>query len=453
MEISIIGTGYVGLVTGTCLAAKGHNVTCVDINPDIVAQINQGRSPIFESGLDELLLNAVSAGKLRATTEPYDAVSQSDVTLICVGTPRGPSGINLTHIISAAQSVGKALASKSAYHVVAVKSTVLPGTTEAIVKTTIESYSGRGVGDHWGLCMTPEFLREGQAVNDFLSSDRIIIGASDDRAGEVLLQVYAHLDCPKIITSLPTAEMTKYVANSLFATLISFSNEIANLCSSVPGVDARDIWKGVHLDRRLTPLTAEPGRPSGIVEYLWHGLGFGGSCFPKDVAAFRQLGKQLGSPTPVLDAVLATNSSQPLRLVTLIKKEMEIKGRTVAVLGLAFKPGTDDVRESPALPVIKALVDGGARVVAHDPVAISRAQSHPDLAGVTLVREWSSALKNADACCLVTAWPEYQKIRPNDFRRLMRQPIVIDGRGLYDPIELTRAGVIWRGIGYTPESL
>ena len=451
MEISIIGTGYVGLVTGACLAAGGHNIICVDINPDIVTLINQGQSPIFESGLDELLRNAVSAGKLRATNATHEAVSQSDVTLICVGTPPGPSGVDLSYITSAAQNVGTALASKSTYHVVAVKSTVLPGTTEGIVKTTIESYSGRSLGDRWGLCMTPEFLREGQAVSDFLSPDRIVIGSSDERSGKVLLQVFTHLDCPKMMTSLTTAEMIKYVANSLFATAISFSNEIANLCSSIPGIDARDVWKGVHLDRRLTPLTPKPRRPAGIVEYLCHGLGFGGSCFPKDVGAFRQFGKQLGAPTPLLDAVLATNHRQPLRLVALIEQEMKIKDRTVAILGLAFKPGTDDLRESPALPVIKALLEGEARVVAHDPIAISRAQCHPAFAGVTLVRDWPSALKDADACCLVTAWPDYQKITPNDFKRLMRQPIVIDGRGLYDPTELTRAGVTWRGIGYFPE--
>jgi UDPglucose 6-dehydrogenase len=452
MEISIIGAGYVGLVTAACLASRGHNVMCVDINPDTVTQINRGQSPIFESGIDELLRTTVSAGNLRATTAIHDAVCQSNLTLICVGTPSGPSGVNLTHIIAVARSVGTALQSKSGYHVVAVKSTVLPGTTEGIIKTTIESHAGRSLGDGWGLCMTPEFLREGQAVNDFLSPDRIVIGASDDRAGEVLLQLHADLDCPKIVTSLRTAEMIKYVANSFFATVISFSNEIANLCTSIPGINARDVWKGVHLDRRLTPMTGEPRRPCGAVEFLWHGLGFGGSCFPKDVTAFSQFGKQLGASTPLLDAVLNTNDNQPLRLVSLIKKEMEIRDRTVAILGLAFKPGTDDLRESTALPIIKALIDGKARVVAHDPAAIFRAQSHPAFADVTLVREWPSALKDADVCCLVTAWPEYRKITPIDFRRLMRQPIVIDGRGLYDPTELARAGVMWRGIGYTPES-
>jgi UDPglucose 6-dehydrogenase/GDP-mannose 6-dehydrogenase len=451
MEVSIIGAGYVGLVTATCLAARGHTVVCADINADTVARINRGQSPIFECGLDELLRSTVGSGKLRATTAIHHAVRDSMLTLICVGTPRAPSGVNLRQTVAAAESVGAALATKSAYHVVAVKSTVLPGTTEGVIKTTLESQAGRRVGDGWGLCMTPEFLREGQAINDFLTPDRVVIGSWDDKAANVLLQLYADSDCPKLVTSLRTAEMIKYVANSFFATVISFANEMANLCASIPGIDARDVWKGVHLDRRLTPLTGEVRQPSGVVEFLWHGLGFGGSCFPKDVTALGELGKQLGASTVVLDAVLTTNAAQPLKVVDLIKKETEIRDRTVAILGLAFKPGTDDLRDSSALPIIKALLDEKALVVAHDPVAILRAQSHSAFADVTLVRDWSSALKDADVCCLVTAWPEYQKISPGDFRRLMRHPIVVDGRGLYDSTELACAGVRWRGIGLTPE--
>jgi UDPglucose 6-dehydrogenase/GDP-mannose 6-dehydrogenase len=452
MKISIIGTGYVGLVTGACLASAGHEVACVDVNPDIVGQINRGETPIFEAGLDEIVRTTVESRKLRATTDTCEAVCGSDVTFICVGTPTGPSGADLSYIISAADSIGVALAVKGSYHVVAVKSTVLPGTTEGIVRSAIEARVKQPVGEAWGLCMTPEFLREGHAVNDFLTPDRVVIGASDRRAGEIVAQVFAGYDCPRVITSVPTAEMTKYVANSLFATMISFSNEVANLCSSTSGINAQDVWKGVHLDRRLTPLTDGPRRPAGLVEYLWHGLGFGGSCFPKDVAAFQGFGKEMDTPTPLLDAVLSTNISQPLRVVSLLEKEMKIHGSTVAILGLSFKPGTDDLRESPAIPVTRALRDRGACVVAHDPVALGRAQADPNFADVTLVQDWSSALKDADACCLITAWPEYREITGHHFRRLMRQPIVVDGRGLYDPSELMRAGVLWRGIGYTPEA-
>jgi UDPglucose 6-dehydrogenase len=450
MNIAIIGTGYVGLVTGVCLAAVGHTITCVDLKPEIVAQINRGRSPIYEAGLGELLAHAVAAGKLRATTEHRSAVLETEVTLICVGTPNGVSRVDLRQVISAAESVGAALADKAGYHVVAVKSTVLPGTTEEVVKSALEVCSGRRHGDGWGLCMNPEFLREGRAVEDFLAPDRVVIGALDDRAADALLAVYAHMDCPKIITSTRTAEMIKYVANSLFATMISFSNEIANLCTATPGINVREVWSGVHLDRRLTPVAAEAGRPAGLIEYLWHGLGFGGSCFPKDVTALSEFGREWGAPTPILDAVLSTNTAQPLRLIALLEREIEVAGQAVAVLGLTFKPGTDDLRESPALPVVAALRQRGACVIAHDPIAMPGAQQHAAFEGVTFAADWPSALKGADACCIVTAWPEYRAIRPEEFRRLMRHPLVIDGRGMFDPAALAAAGVTWRGIGFMP---
>ena len=451
MNVSILGTGYVGVVTGACLAASGHKVICVDVNADVVRQINNGHTPIHEAGLGELLPEMVRSQMLSATTDSAGAVSNTDVTFICVGTPNAASGIDLQQIVSASEKVGESLAEKNDYHVVAVKSTVLPGITEGVVKQTIEERSGRKLGDGWGLCMNPEFLREGRAVADFMSPDRIVIGASDHRAGATLLGVYSHLDCPKVMTTPRTAEMIKYVANSLFATMISFSNEIANICSAIPNLNARRVWEGVHLDRRLTPMPRERGRPAGLIEYLWHGLGFGGSCFPKDVQALRKLGKRLGQVTPMLDAVLATNASQPSRLVALLENEIDVAGQRVAVLGLAFKPGTDDLRESPAVPVVTALRKQGAHVIAHDPVAMTRAKGLSVFEGVSFASDCSAALKQADACLIVTAWPEYGKIRPGDFRRLMRNPLVIDGRGLFDLEAMETAGVKWRGIGYLPE--
>lgn len=451
MNVSIIGTGYVGVVTGACLAAGGHKVICVDVNADVVRQINNGHTPIYEAGLGELLPEMVRSEMLSATTDPAGAVLNTDITFICVGTPNAVSGINLEQIVSASEKVGESLAEKDGYHVVAVKSTVLPGITEGVVKQTIEERSGRKLGDGWGLCMNPEFLREGRAVADCMSPDRVVIGASDDRAGATLLGVYSHLDCPKVMTTPRTAEMIKYVANSLFATMISFSNEIANICSAIPNLNVRRVWEGVHLDRRLTPLSGEGGRPAGLIEYLWHGLGFGGSCFPKDVQALRKLGKRLGQATSLLDAVIATNESQPSRLVALLENEIDITGKTVAVLGLAFKPGTDDVRESPALAVVTALRQHGAHVIVHDPVAMHRAKGLSLFEGVSFACDWSAALKQADACLIVTAWPEYRKIPPGDFRRLMRNPLVIDGRGLFDLEAMEAAGVKWHGIGYLPE--
>jgi UDPglucose 6-dehydrogenase len=450
VNISIVGTGYVGIVSGTCLAAKGHCVTCVDTKSEIVAQINRGVAPVYEPGLQKLLAHAVINGKLRATTDCRNAVLDTDVTVICVGTPTAPSGMDLTQVISASKSIGYALAEKNTYHVVAVKSTVLPGTTEDSVNTALEKTSGRRVGDGWGLCMNPEFLREGHAVNDFIYTDRVVIGTSDKRAAEVLLDMYRHLDCLKIVTSLRTAEMIKYAANSLFATLISYSNEIANLCKAAGGIDVREMWRGVHLDRRLTPISRRNGNPAGVVEYLWHGLGFGGSCFPKDVAALRQLGKHLGEETLILDAVLTINAMQPLQVVSLLEKETEVTGQRVAILGLAFKPGTDDIRESPAIPIVTALRQRGAMIIAHDPAAIPQARRHTAFESVTFVNDYQAALTGADACCIVTSWPEYKAIAPGVFSKLMRRPLVIDGRGLYDPDVLAIAGVEWRGIGYEP---
>ena len=451
MKISVMGTGYVGLVSGTCLAERGHQVTCIDIRSEVVQEINAGRPPIHEIGLDNLLRSARDKGMLSATTDAKTAILDSDVTLICVGTPTVDGRMDMSQIVAAAKEIGSALASKRGYHVVAVKSTVLPGTTEGPVKAAIESHSGRKVGDGWGLCMNPEFLREGRAVEDFRVPDRIVVGATDSMTAEVFLNVYADFTCPKLVTTPRTAEMIKYVSNSLLATMISFSNEIGNMCSAVPGVDARLVWKGVHLDRRLTPINGQVGGAAGVTEYLWHGLGFGGSCFPKDVAALRSFGRTVGEQTRMLDAVLDINADQPLRMVALLEKELKLAGKTVAVLGLAFKPGTDDLRESPALPLVAELRRKGAKVLAHDPIAMPHAKKRPEFRDVVFAEGWEEALKKSDACCLVTAWPEYRSIQPTDFLKLMTRALVIDGRGVFEPAAMAAAGVVWRGVGYTPE--
>ncbi|MFZ1843792.1 MAG: UDP-glucose/GDP-mannose dehydrogenase family protein [Nitrospira sp.] len=452
MKISVMGTGYVGLVSGTCLAERGHQVTCIDIRSEVVQEINAGRPPIHEIGLDNLLRSARDKGMLSATTDAKTAILDSDVTLICVGTPTVDGRMDMSQIVAAAKEIGSALASKRGYHVVAVKSTVLPGTTEGPVKAAIESHSGKKVGDGWGLCMNPEFLREGRAVEDFRVPDRIVVGATDSMTAEVFLNVYADFTCPKLVTTPRTAEMIKYVSNSLLATMISFSNEIGNMCSAVPGVDARLVWKGVHLDRRLTPINGQVGGAAGVTEYLWHGLGFGGSCFPKDVAALRSFGRTVGEQTRMLDAVLDINTDQPLRMVALLEKELSLAGKTVAVLGLAFKPGTDDLRESPALPLVAELRKKGAKVLVHDPIAMPHAKKRPEFRDVVFAEDWAEALRKSDACCLVTAWPEYRNIQPTNFQKLMTRALVIDGRGVFEPAAMAAAGVVWRGVGYTPES-
>lgn len=452
MKISVMGTGYVGLVSGTCLAERGHQVTCIDIRSEVVQEINAGRPPIHEIGLDNLLRSARDKGMLSATTDAKTAIFDSDVTLICVGTPTVDGRMDMSQIVAAAKEIGSALASKRGYHVVAVKSTVLPGTTEGPVKAAIESHSGKKVGHGWGLCMNPEFLREGRAVEDFRVPDRIVVGATDSMTAEVFLNVYADFTCPKLVTTPRTAEMIKYVSNSLLATMISFSNEIGNMCSAVPGVDARLVWKGVHLDRRLTPINGQVGGAAGVTEYLWHGLGFGGSCFPKDVAALRSFGRTVGEQTRMLDAVLDINTDQPLRMVALLEKELSLAGKTVAVLGLAFKPGTDDLRESPALPLVAELRKKGAKVLVHDPIAMPHAKKRPEFRDVVFAEDWAEALRKSDACCLVTAWPEYRNIQPTNFQKLMTRALVIDGRGVFEPAAMAAAGVVWRGVGYTPES-
>ena len=452
MKISVMGTGYVGLVSGTCLAERGHQVTCIDIRSEVVQEINAGRPPIHEIGLDNLLRSARDKGMLSATTDAKTAILDSDVTLICVGTPTVDGRMDMSQIVAAAKEIGSALASKRGYHVVAVKSTVLPGTTEGPVKAGIESHSGKKVGHGWGLCMNPEFLREGRAVEDFRVPDRIVVGATDSMTAEVFLNVYADFTCPKLVTTPRTAEMIKYVSNSLLATMISFSNEIGNMCSAVPGVDARLVWKGVHLDRRLTPINGQVGGAAGVTEYLWHGLGFGGSCFPKDVAALRSFGRTVGEQTRMLDAVLDINTDQPLRMVALLEKELSLAGKTVAVLGLAFKPGTDDLRESPALPLVAELRKKGAKVLVHDPIAMPHAKKRPEFRDVVFAEDWAEALRKSDACCLVTAWPEYRNIQPTNFQKLMTRALVIDGRGVFEPAAMAAAGVVWRGVGYTPES-
>ena len=452
MKISVMGTGYVGLVSGTCLAERGHQVTCIDIRSEVVQEINAGRPPIHEIGLDNLLRSARDKGMLSATTDAKTAILDSDVTLICVGTPTVDGRMDMSQIVAAAKEIGSALASKRGYHVVAVKSTVLPGTTEGPVKAAIESHSGKKVGDGWGLCMNPEFLREGRAVEDFRVPDRIVVGYTDSMTAEVFLKVYADFTCPKLVTTPRTAEMIKYVSNSLLATMISFSNEIGNMCSAVPGVDARLVWKGVHLDRRLTPINGQVGGAAGVTEYLWHGLGFGGSCFPKDVAALRSFGRTVGEQTRMLDAVLDINADQPLRMVALLEKELNLAGKTVAVLGLAFKPGTDDLRESPALPLVAELRKKGAKVLVHDPIAMPHAKKRPEFRDVVFAEDWAEALRKSDACCLVTAWPEYRNIQPTNFQKLMTRALVIDGRGVFEPAAMAAAGVVWRGVGYTPES-
>lgn len=444
MKISIVGTGYVGLVTGACLADKGHSVTCVDLDREKVDRINRSEPPIFEAGLEELLDENVP-DRLRATTNLPEAVRESTVTFIAVGTPFDGEEIDLSQVVGAAEEIGEALKDKKTYHVVVVKSTVVPGTTDERVLPALERASGRRAGRHFGVGVNPEFLREGVAVSDFMDPDRVVLGGIDRKTVEILQSVYDVFPrADALTTTTKTAEMIKYASNSLFATLISFSNEIASVCSKLGGIDVVDVMRGVHLDKRVSPLLPDHSRiVPGVTSYLEAGCGFGGSCFPKDVRALIAHGRKAGASMPLLGSVMEVNDRRPHRLVELVRKHYESLDRTrVAVLGLSFKPGTDDMRESPAIPVIRALQEAGAAVRAFDPAAKCEAEERFRGNGVALCDDMEDAVDGADAVILVTSWPEFRGL-PALLEGRSAQPLVVDGRRMLDPKSVQR----YEGIG------
>jgi len=456
MRIAVIGTGYVGLVSGTCLAELGHEVACVDIDAEKVRMIQSGTSPIFEPGLSELLTKHTASGTLHATTDLAEAVLWSEIIIIAVGTPSLPDGsIDLTYVKQTALEIGDALRTDNVYRVVVVKSTSVPGTTDSVVIPILEAHANRSLGT-FGVCMNPEFLREGTAVADFLDPDRIVIGASDDRAGHLYAEVYQSISCPLLHTNLRSAEMTKYTANALLPLLVSFSNEIATLCEEIGGVDVKDVMAGVHLDRRFMPKVSErsvkhEGRiEPGMLRFLEAGSGFGGSCFPKDVRALTALAKSYGYEPHLLDGILTKNTEQPLRLLARVEKQLGgFGGKTVAVWGLAFKPETDDVRESIALPVIRALCERGARVIAHDPQAIDQARGALTDLPVVFVKNANDAIFDAHALFVLTAWNVY-RIADLSLLEPFMQPsaVVADGRRLFDRAFVESSGLRYIGVGY-----
>jgi len=408
MRVSIVGTGYVGLVTGACLAEAGHEVTCVDTNPERVIMVNEAKPPFHEPGLPELLASVSLIG----TLDLEMAVRESDLTMIAVGTPFDGTQIDLSYVESVAAQVGLALKEKDGYHVVVVKSTVVPGTTEKLVLPLLEKHSGKRAGSGFGVGMNPEFLSEGSALRDARSPDRIVLGGIDPRTLGVMAALYEPWhETPVLMVSTAAAEMIKYASNALQAMLISFSNEMANLAATVDGVDIVEVERGLHLSELV--------RDAPVVSFLKSGCGFGGSCFPKDLAALAAFGATQGIPMPITSAVLDVNRSQPARLVSLLG---DVLGKRVAVLGVSFKPGTDDIRESPAIDIISLLLERGAEVVAFDPVAVA-----PDVPHASTLDD---ALDGADAVVLVTAWPEFAEV-PG---KLAGRPIpVADGRRLWSP--------------------
>jgi UDPglucose 6-dehydrogenase len=419
MHLTIIGTGYVGLVTGACFAKLGHTVTCVDIDPEKVQKINKGVSPIYEEGLDGLLITYKD--RISATTDYAKAMERSDITFLCVGTPSLKNGaIDLRFIQEAAQQIAEILKNTNRWHLLVVKSTVLPGTTQQIIFPLLEQYSGKKVGTDIGLAMNPEFLKEGVAIKDFLEPDRIVIGSYDEKSKSMLRELYKNFSCPLVETSLSAAEMIKYASNAFLATKISFINEIGNLCKRLD-IDTYDVATGMGLDKRI-------GRP-----FLDSGIGWGGSCFPKDVDALIAWANDLNEPARIIESTRQVNIDQPLRLVEILKKHVpKLKGKTIGILGLAFKPNTDDIRDSRAIPIIKELLKQGAQVKAYDPQAM---ENFKKLYPTVTYCSTANDVMSSEAVLIVTKWDAFKTLN-------YQGKIVIDGRRLNE----AKTAAIYEGV-------
>ena len=419
MKISIIGTGYVGSVTGVCLAEMGHNVIFIDTDQKKLNLINSGKTPIFEPQLDQLLEKNLM--RIRTTDDLSGAVQKTELTFICVGTPANNDGsIDLQQIEEVSSTIGESLGSDNHYHTIIVKSTVLPGTTETCILPILVRESGKKSFVDFGIGSNPEFLKEGTAVEDFFHSDRIVIGVNDPKTKEVLKMIYRPLNTRIFTTTIRTSEMIKYVSNAFLATKISFSNEVGNLCKKM-GIDSYEVFTGVGMDSRINP------------HFFRSGIGFGGSCLPKDICALIAHAQSLGVEPQILNAVIRMNEIQPAKMIELLKRHMDINGKTIGILGLAFKPDSDDVRESRAIPVIERLLKEKAKIIAFDPVAIENFRHiFPD---ISYMKKANDVLK-ADAVLIVTEWKEFEDL---DYRG----KTVIDGRRIG---KARREAAIYEGV-------
>jgi UDPglucose 6-dehydrogenase len=419
MKISIIGTGYVGAVTGACLAELGHQIVFVGRDTKKLDLIHSGKSPIYEPGLDQLLEKNLPG--ITTTIDLPDAIRKTELTFVCVGTPSNDDGsINLDQIRDVSHTIGKSLASDDRYHTIVVKSTVLPGTSETLVIPILEKESGKKAFVDFGVASNPEFLKEGTAIEDFFHTDRVIIGVNDLRTKEILETLYQPLNAPIFTTTIRTSEMIKYTSNSFLATKISFANEMGNLCKKM-GIDSYEVFRGVGLDTRINP------------HFFRSGIGFGGSCFPKDVRALIAHARTFGIEPKILTAVIGTNENQPEKMIELLKRHMDIAGKTIGVLGLAFKPDSDDIRESRAVPIIQALLKERAKIIAFDPVATDNFRHlFPDISYAKTAKD----VLDADAVLIVTEWKEFEDL---DYRG----KIVIDGRRIG---KARREAAIYEGV-------
>jgi len=415
MEISVVGSGYVGLITATGLASKGHNVACIDIDKDKVDMINRAEPPFYEGQLAESLDTYVrQRANLRASSD-YEEVLSSEVTFICVDTS-SDSGENadFTHVKQSTKRIGEALSRKEGYHVVITKSSVVPGTTEEIIIPLLEQYSGKRVGKDFGVAVNPEFLQEGRALHCFLNSDRIIVGEYDQRSGDYVQRIYNGFDAPILRTGIRTAEMIKFASNAFLATKISFINEIGNLCKKL-GIDVYGVAEGMGHDPRI-------GR-----SFLNAGIGFGGSCLPKDLEALLHKYEKMGGKPAILSAVHQVNRAQPLRMIEIVIRKLgELRDKKIAVLGLAFKPDTDDIRHAPAVEVIHQLLLQGAQVKAYDPKAMPKMQETSPQ-GLEYGDSAKDTVEGCDCVLILTEWDEFKD------ESIYSGKLVIDGRRVLDP--------------------
>jgi len=438
MQITMMGTGYVGLVTGTCLADKGNVVTCVDIDPRKIDQLLRGEIPIYEPGLSELVTRNIEAGRLRFTLNAAETVPTADCVFIAVGTPQRPDGSANLDILWKVVDTLAPLVSRDA--IVVIKSTVPIGTNRAVAER-LRELTGREVN----VASNPEFLKEGCAIEDFTKPDRVVIGVSRPEVGQTLHELYEPFlshGQPFLTMGLESAEMTKYAANCLLAAKISFINEMANLCEQV-GADINEVRNGIGHDQRLG------------FSFLYPGAGYGGSCFPKDVRALIDVAVSKNVPVKILEAVDATNNSQKQVLFSKIDAYFhgQLRGRKVAVWGLAFKPRTDDIREAPALVLLDALLEAGAEVHVHDPVAMPNVR-HIYGSRVTYHDDQYTALEQADMLAIVTEWNEFRHADLEQVYKLLRMPVIFDGRNLYGPVKMQALGFEYFGIGLlTPSNL
>ena len=437
MNVVIVGTGYVGLVSGTCFAEMGMHVQCVDVDANKVARLQKGEIPIYEPGLDDMVVRSTAAGRLTFTTSLPEALADAAVLFIAVGTPTSVDGsADLKYVLQVAKTIGENL---SQYCLIVDKSTVPVGTAKLVKQTIQAELDKRGVDISFDVASNPEFLKEGDAIKDFMTPDRVVVGVDSEKAKEVLSRLYRPFllnNFRVIFMDVASAEMTKYAANAMLATRISFMNDVANLCDKV-GADINMVRKGIGADGRIGS------------KFLYAGCGYGGSCFPKDVKALIKTGNEYGVPMGVLQAVEVVNESQKTILFRKLQKYIsldQLKGTTIALWGLSFKPNTDDMREAPSVVLANALLAAGCKVKVYDPIAMEEA--HKQLGDtVYYASDIYDAVNDAKALFLVTEWKEFRAPNWSVVRKAMAGNIIIDGRNIYDGNELREAGFVYEGIG------